>query len=357
MLVDKMIPLILGAAATVGAHAADYASPKSFGVGRSQIVISSSQETELLNYEMSGTYAYPAASINFFWITGDPWSNGPSTPTGQAAGVDYSIWRFYIDGESVPSVKLQMSQAAFVGNADSSAPWDNDFFGKNSKFGGWHVNIPIQFQHSVRVTIKLPEWWNGTERVFAMCRGVEGLPNRIGSFELPPTARLVASVSNSSELAPLGFHELVNVPLGTSGLMLGTMIDITMYGAGAESLNTLEGCWHAYSPPDTPFPGSFVLGTGAEDYPESAFYFNAGPYRGPTSGLTVMKPGANLSLVSFYKLHHKDPFFFNNGFKFQWRNGDITDPETGEKCTVVTGTPIGTPSFVNVTTLSYLYTW
>lgn len=45
-----------------------------------------------------------------------------------------------------------------------------------------------------------------------------------------------------------------------------------------------------------------------------------------------MKPGANLSLVSFYKLHHKDPFFFNNGFKFQWRNGDITDPETGEKC-------------------------
>lgn len=102
MLVDKMIPLILGAAATVGAQAADYASPKSFGVGRSQIVISSSQETgsgschctvvlgscsvtkansadvdvesfpELLNYEMSGTYAYPAASINFFWITGDP---------------------------------------------------------------------------------------------------------------------------------------------------------------------------------------------------------------------------------------------------------------------------------------------
>jgi hypothetical protein len=36
------------------------------------------------------------------------------------------------------------------------------------------------------------------------------------------------------------------------------------------------------------FPGSFLLGTGAEDYPESAYYFNAGPYRGPTSGLTVM---------------------------------------------------------------------
>ena len=33
----------------------------------------------------------------------------------------------------------------------------------------------------------------------------------------------------------------------------------------------------------------------------------------------------NESLVSFYKLHYRDPFFFNDGFKFQWRNGDITE--------------------------------
>ena len=66
---------------------------------------------------------------------------------------------------------------------------------------------------------------------------------------------------------------------------------------------------------------------------------------------------SNLSLVSFYKLHHRDPFFFNDGFKFQWRNGDITDPKTGEKCIVMDGQPIGTPSNVNVTTLTYAYTW
>ena len=166
-----------------------------------------------------------------------------------------------------------------------------------------------------------------------MVRGVEDLPIRINSFELPVDARLVASVKNSSALAPLGFQELIELPAGTNGLMLGTMIDIHMYGPGASSLNTLEGCWHAYSPPTVPFPGSFLLGTGAEDYPESAYYFNAGarhahpihtsrrllqsvcltvlsgPYRGPTSGLTVMeKPSSNQSLVSFYKLHHRDPF-------------------------------------------------
>jgi len=46
-----------------------------------------------------------------------------------------------------------------VGNADPSAPWDNEFFGKNSKFGGWHVNVPIPFRTSARVTLQHPSWW------------------------------------------------------------------------------------------------------------------------------------------------------------------------------------------------------
>ena len=60
-----------------------------------------------------------------------------------------------------------------------------------------------------------------------MVRGVEDLPVTVVGFTLPPNARLVASVVNSSALAPLGFHTMINVPKGTPGLMLGTMIDIT----------------------------------------------------------------------------------------------------------------------------------
>lgn len=189
-----------------------------------------------------------------------------------------------------------------------------------------------------------------------MVRGVQNRPVTVGGFELPAPARLVASVVNAS-LAPLEFHDLINVPVGRSGLMLGAMIDVVMYGSGHGSFNTLEGCWHAYSPPDTPFPGSFLLGTGAEDYPESAYYFSAGPWRGPTSGLTVMEANATTSRVSFYKLHHRDPFFFNDGFRFQWRNGDVTDPATGEKCIAIHGKVIGTPSPANVSTLVYAYVW
>ena len=442
-------------------------SPKSFGGARSQIVLKTSTEFELLNHTVSPTAQ--GASINFWWITGTPWEGGPSHggSSGQAAGVDYAIWRFYLDGETTPSIELQTSQGAFVGNADPSAPWDNEWFGKNSRFGGWHSNVPIPFKKSARVTLQYPQWWHEGDNgsceassgykscVYAMVRGVEDLPVQIGEHVLPSDARLVASVRNST-LKALDFHELISVPAGTAGMMLGTMIDITMYEPsvkpsppppphapscdakdfipdtdfwGGDLMNdrkqqpsaaaccaycvslpactawtwhpahspmmpltcfpknsatgrqlsqgntsgiiagrkpgpnpsqpplvTLEGCWHAYSPPTAPFPG-LLLGTGAEDYPESAYYFNAGPWRGPTSGLTVWDLGEE-NRIAFYKLHHRDPYFFQDGFKFMWRNGDITDPKTGQKCIAQTGTPAyGNPAHVNVTTLVYAYTW
>jgi len=62
--------------------------------------------------------------------------------------------------------------------------------------------------------------------------------------------------------------------------------------------------------------------------------------------------------VAFYKLHHRDPYLFDDGFVLQWRNGDITDPKTGQKCISMKGSPAyGTPAMVNVTTLVYAYTW
>lgn len=203
-------------AAAVHAIAGPASSPSSFGIGKSQIVISPTNETELLLHTVSPGVS--TASINFFWITGDPVGSGPR------AGVDYSVWRFYIDGEANASIVLQTSQAACVGQADPSAPWDNDLFGKNSKFGGWHINVPIPFTASVRVTLQLAPFWSGTERVFAMCRGVEGLPVQIAGFSLPPTARLVASVANAS-LAPLDFHELINIPAGAAGERRGGKVE------------------------------------------------------------------------------------------------------------------------------------
>eukprot|EP01116_Phalansterium_solitarium_P018921 TRINITY_DN515_c0_g1_i3.p1 TRINITY_DN515_c0_g1~~TRINITY_DN515_c0_g1_i3.p1 ORF type:complete len:355 (-),score=107.82 TRINITY_DN515_c0_g1_i3:604-1668(-) len=329
---------------------ADMLNARSFGVGRSQITLSAKSEYELLSYNISS--AGTQATITHWWITGGPLGNWTPGPTATIA--DYAVWRFYVDGESTASVQLQTSQAAFVGNADPSAPWDNDFFGKNSAYGGWHIDVPVPFLKSIRVTLQLPPW-AADNIAFAMVRGVENLPATIGAFTLPPNARLVASVQNAS-LPPLQFHDLIVIPAGTPGLMLGAMIDMTLYGKFAGNTNSLEGCWHAYEPPTATYPG-WLLGTGAEDYPESAYYFNAGPYRGPTSGLTVWNISAELSRISFYKLHHRDPVFFRDGFRFSWRNGDVSDPATGQKCTSINGNVVGVPTAANVTTLVYAYTW
>jgi len=322
---------------------------QSFGTGRSQIHITDT-EFELLNYTVSNQAKYGA--ITFFWITGGP------IGAGAACGVDLVLWRFYVDGETTPSVgPLQTSQYALVGENDPSAPWDNEYFGKNAKYGGWHANLLIPFSKSIRVTLQLPVVLP-TKDAYVMVRGVENIPLRIGSLDLPPEARLQTILKMSVNLPVLSFHRLVDLDNG-QGFLFGTMIDLNMDDSG--TLNSLEGCWHAYFPGTVynEFPG-LLLGTGSEDYPESAYYFNAGPYRGPTSGLTVYDPAeveGGISKISFYKLHYRDPILFTNGFQFDWRNGDVTDPKSGEKCIAMAGNTIGRPGISNVTTVTYVYTW
>jgi len=293
----------------------DDLNPLSFGIGKSQLSLNPGETIELLTYNLSTSGS--SGTLTHFWVTGTPISAG-WPPTTNVSISDYVQWSFYIDGESTPSISVQTSQAALIGGASPHAPWGHDFAGKNSLFGGWHINIPIPFQKSIVITISLPAWLPAkSHTLFAQARGVENIPATVGSFTLPPTARLGAQVVNST-LQVLDFHTLLYLPKGTKGLMLAAMIDMWLFGPHADQTNSLEGCWHFFSPPDAPFPG-LLLGTGAEDYPESAYYFNAGKYLGPTSGLSVWDiQSPTLSHVSFYKLHHRDPIFFRDGALFKW---------------------------------------
>jgi len=53
------------------------------------------------------------------------------------------------------------------------------------------------------------------------------------------------------------------------------------------------------------------LSSGAEDYFLSAFYFDLGMFKSPNSGLTYYDGSKKLSA---YKLHHRDPVLFSDGF-------------------------------------------
>ena len=101
-----------------------------------------------------------------------------------------------------------------------------------------------------------------------------------------------------------------------------------------------------------------LLSTGMEDYYDSAFYFDGGPFHAPVSGVTHLEAAA----FSGYRFHEMDPIVFSDGMRFQWRNGDVTDVATGLKCTAEeaagpTVTTCGDPQSSTVDSTAWVYVW
>ena len=49
---------------------------------------------------------------------------------------------------------------------------------------------------------------------------------------------------------------------------------------------------------------------------------------------------------------------FSDGVRIEWRNGDVTDPATGLKCTLeVGGEAVGSPTASNSSSYAWYYTW
>ena len=123
------------------------------------------------------------------------------------------------------------------------------------------------------------------------------------------------------------------------------------------NLNVLEGCLHQYTAGQE-FPGT-VLSSGTEDFFDSGWYFSAGQFRLPVSGLTHLEKGNgecccrcpsprwpldhcvpcyafatdNNMYSSMYRFHNTDPLQFADGFELVWRIGDTVDA-AGRKCFV-----------------------
>lgn len=55
--------------------------------------------------------------------------------------IDQSIFSYYIDGESVPSIQFVTYMLAGAGFNDQTAPWGTKWIGKGAKSGGWYNNL------------------------------------------------------------------------------------------------------------------------------------------------------------------------------------------------------------------------
>ena len=308
--------------------------PVTFGTGWSQLPLTPN-ETTLFTHALAPTSAF--ATMTHFWATGD-------------SNIDTAVWRYYMDGEEQPSFQFQSAQVAGVGFVDQFAPWGNKWIGKGANGGAWYNNFRIPFHKSIRITGQLAAGTGSRGTLWTIFRGTENLPITVGNYVLPASARLVQTRIENATYQPLDFVVLSNITTGYNGVLWAHYLT----GASTNQ-NFMEGCYHAYTPQSAAFPG-LTVSTGTEDYFDSAFYFNGGVFHQENAGLTHWLASSTRSEVSAYRLHDHDPIFFQDGFRFEWRVGDVSDAQ-GLKCTSIKGSPAGDPQPTTITTYTWVYVW
>lgn len=88
--------------------------------------------------------------------------------------------------------------------------------------------------------------------------GLENYPVVLGDLSLPPLARLQVIQATDVQLSPQQLTTLVEVPAGTSGVLLSVKLDST-----SKDYNYLEACMRIYL---DQAQEPLFLSSGAEDY-------------------------------------------------------------------------------------------
>lgn len=310
--------------------------PRTFSAGVSETTLTQT-ETVLLNHTLAAPFALGA--LTYLWATG-------------SASVATTVFRLYVDGGAPLTFPLAAAAGVGFPPASDVAPWQSAAFGSLGR-DSWFSTLRVPFASSLVVTYaQAPGAPDAL--FFAQARGVDGgepLRDVLDGFALPAAARLQVLVRGPTSYAPLDYMELAAVPAGVSGALFGT----SLWWDSASS-NTIEGCVRSFSPPEAPFNASSLLSTGWEDYYASSCGMIAGAWTGPFSGTTTWSSPGNLR-VSAYRLHTRDPLFFDDGIRLVLRNGETTDA-SGQKCRLETGgNPVGTPGATNLSVIAWVYVW
>lgn len=331
-------PLLLSCVAL-----AQSAMPSSFSCAVSTITLKAGDPAYELCTQTGSGY------VSFQWFTGTFGALGD--------GAEMVLIRFYIDGESTPSVTLfpyelagTPSLASYNTSKSSNVrTWSADLWGRNSQTS-WINSFPVPFGTSLRLTLQHVGTAGARATVYYQAHGLIGASASFGRLPLPSSARLVLQ-RNDLLLPRLAYLPLSNFSTG-GGLLAAVSIAFV-----APNLNTLEGCVHQYATAATPYPG-VLHSTGTEDEFISSYYYDLGPFQSKSAGLFYKQSAGPNVTIAMWRSYQDDPVIWSAGGAFVWRNGDTSDPATGIKCMIETGgNPAGDPQPAQVQTMSWNYVW
>jgi len=303
-----------------------------FGGVLSSDLLQPQTENQLFQYQSQHG---PASCMTYFWFT------------GAFDGLPLTRFRFYIDGETEPSIDMEYFLGHGIGFGDENSPWGTQYNGKGSTNAAVYNYYRIPFQKSITITAQMLDNITIPQVFWFVVRGVDGMHPVVGGWQLPDNARLRLYRNENITLQPLEFVNLTDSP--NKGMLMQTTLAVS-----SANENYLEGCFRAFINNNSTM---MLLSSGTEDYFQSAFYFYNEPdnprFYFPGAGLTHFENSG----FSAYKFHIDEPVFFQQGLRLVWRNGDTIDPSNGLKCVDVGGNVVGSPQVSQVWTYAWVYEW
>jgi len=275
--------------------------PRCIGtMGKGQRILKPAEEAVLFEHEGEGC-------LSHFWFGGN------------FQGVEDTRIRYYVDGESTPSIDLALFMGHGIGFHDPHAPWATRIIGKIGKHNGVYNNYRIPFGKHIRVTAEAAPSVEDTPQVWWIIRGVEHGRASLGRVELPDSARVKLYKTKDLEAGPLEEFDLCDVD------GRGALYQVTIAAEG-DSFTYLEACLRAYmngrgQPP-------LMLSSGLEDYFLGTYYFDTGRYYADIAGLTHFDKINHR--FSAYRFHDDDPVYFDNGLRLTCRCGETEHGLAGE---------------------------
>ena len=314
------VTLVLLSIESYGAEGSALSPIGSIGKGRRIL----KGDTEAVLFEHNGK-----GCLSHFWFGGN------------SEGVEDMRIRYYVDGEQMPSIDMQLYMGHGIGFNDNKAPWATKYIGKIGKQNGIYNNYRIPFGKSIRVTVQRAPGKTENPTIWWIIRGVENGRVNLGGVELPESARLKLIRLENYTAESLEEFNLCNV----TGLGALFQVTIAAKPIGDQGFGYLEACIRAYTDgADKPI----MLSSGLEDYFLGTYYFDTGMFHADMAGLTHFNK-TNGSF-SAYRFHDEDPVFFKNGLRLTCRNSETKDG-------ALEGKLYGKPQQVRYTTYAWVYQW